>query len=387
MGLFEAIFGKKEPQAQQKWTGSQNWETLTAYSPTFYSRGGSLYEFELVRMAIDARARHISKLKPEIIGAAHPELKTQIKSAPNSFQTWSQYLYRLSTILDMQNTAFIVPVLDKYGRTNGFYPVLPTMCTPVQHDGVVYLRYQFRNGKKAAIEFDRCGIMTKFQYEDDLYGTSNNAMKNTTDLLDINKQGVEEAVKNSAIYRFMAQVNNFTKVEDLKKERERFTEENFRSDSKGGVLLFPNTYTNIQQVKSTPYTVDKDEIQLIKDSVFGYFAVNEDIIQSKASSEVFSSFYEGVVEVFALQASEVHSKMVFTTHERNLDNMIMFTANRLQYMSNTEKLSVSEKMADRGLMSINEIREIWNLPPIEGGDRFPRRGEYYFDNEGGQGNE
>ena len=35
-------------------------------------------------------------------------------------------------------------------------------------------------------------------------------------------------------------------------------------------------------------------------------------------------------------------------------------------------------MADRGLFTINEIREIWNLAPIEGGDRLVARGEYYY---------
>ena len=33
-------------------------------------------------------------------------------------------------------------------------------------------------------------------------------------------------------------------------------------------------------------------------------------------------------------------------------------------------------MADRGIMNRNEIREIWGLPPIEGGDTFLVRGEY-----------
>ena len=48
-------------------------------------------------------------------------------------------------------------------------------------------------------------------------------------------------------------------------------------------------------------------------------------------------------------------------------------------MSNADKLNVSAQMADRGLMTRNEIREIWNLPPLppEIGDGLPVRGEYY----------
>ena len=57
----------------------------------------------------------------------------------------------------------------------------------------------------------------------------------------------------------------------------------------------------------------------------------------------------------------------------------MATSNRMQYMTNKDKLEVSAEMADRGLMTRNEIREIWNLTPLpdEIGDQLPIRGEYY----------
>ena len=64
--------------------------------------------------------------------------------------------------------------------------------------------------------------MVSHQYEDDMFGTSNDALKDTLQLLDIQRQGIAEGVKNSATFRFMARVGNFTKPEDLAKERRRF---------------------------------------------------------------------------------------------------------------------------------------------------------------------
>ncbi len=55
----------------------------------------------------------------------------------------------------------------------------------------------------------------------------------------------------------------------------------------------------------------------------------------------------------------------------------MATANRLQYMSNRDKLDVSSQLMDRGIISINDAREIWNMPPVEGGDVRIIRGEYW----------
>ena len=69
--------------------------------------------------------------------------------------------------------------------------------------------------------------------------------------------------------------------------------------------------------------------------------------------------------------------MLFTFREQTAGNEVIATANRLQYLSNADKLAVSSQMLDRGIMSINDVREIWNLPPVDGGDARIIRGEYY----------
>jgi hypothetical protein len=143
------------------------------------------------------------------------------------------------------------------------------------------------------------------------------------------------------------------------------------------MLLFPNTYSNIKQIDVKPWVVDADQMKVIKENVFDYFGVNEDILQNKAFGDSWSAFYEGAVEAFAIQFSEVMTKMLFTLREQAQGNEVIATANRLQYLSNAEKLNVSSQMLDRGIMSINDVREIWNLPPVEGGDSRIIRGEYY----------
>ena len=77
------------------------------------------------------------------------------------------------------------------------------------------------------------------------------------------------------------------------------------------------------------------------------------------------------------------TKAAFSERERAQGSYIIATSNRLQYLSNADKLAVSSQMADRGIMSRNEIRDIWNLPPIEGGDVPTIRGEYYLLNSDG----
>lgn len=379
MGLFEKLF--KRPKVGEP---EGYFKTLTAYTPAFTTWSGGIYESELVRAAINARATHIGKLAVVVEGSAKPKLKTKLKAGPNEFQTWGQFLYRLSTILDVQNTAFIVPILDASDVPMGIYPVLPSQCDLVQYAGEPWVRYRFSNGQYASIEMQSCGIMTKFQYSDDFFGENNNALTPTMELVNIQNQGISEGVKSAATYRFMAKLNNFSKPEDLTKERKRFTAENLSADG-GGILLFPNTYSDIKQIEAKPFVVDADQMKAIQTNVYNYFGVNDDVLQNKAFGDAWSAFYEGAIEPFAIQFSDVATKMLFTERERASGSLVMATANRLQYMTNADKLNVSSQMADRGIMNRDEIREIWNLPPLPNGQgkAYTIRGEYYLLGENG----
>ena len=378
MGLFDWLFGNR-PKEKERF---EQFTMLTGHEPRFVHFTGDIYESELVRASINALATHISKLNVQTFGAAKPALQRKLAHGPNEFQTWSQFLARAATIYYNANTLFITPVWDEYGEISGIFTPVPERCEIVQFNNVPYLRYEFSRGQKAAVELEFCGIMTRMQYKNDFFGESNRALIPTMDLIKIQDQGIKEGVQSAATYRFMAKLNNFSKAEDLANERKRFTKENLASDvGNNGLLLFPNTYTDIKQIESKPFTVDADQMKEIRDSVFEYFGVNEKILQNSYDSEVWSAFYEGAIEPWAIQFSEVLTKMLFTFREQSQGNYVMATANRIQYMSNADKLNVSAQLLDRGLISLNEAREIWNLPPVDGGEARIIRGEYYNANE------
>ena len=381
MGLFNWLFQNK-PKEKGRYEGS--FRMINGNEPRFTHFTGEIYESELVRASINALATHISKLDVKTFGSAKPALQRKLAHGPNEFQTWTQFLARAATIYYNANTLFICPVWDQYGEISGIFTPVPERCEVVQYNGVPYLSYEFNRGQKAAVELEYCGIMTRMQYKNDFFGETNRPLIPTMDLIHIQDQGIKEGVKSAATFRFIAQLSNFAKAEDLKKEQNRFVSENLAADNKGGLLLFPNTYSNIKQVESKPFTVDADQMKEIRANVFEYFGVNEDILQNHFNSDTWSAFYEGAIEPWAIQFSEVLTKMLFTFREQSQGNYVMATANRIAYMSNADKLNVSAQMADRGLMTRNEIREIWNLPPLPApyGDQLPVRGEYY--NLGGE---
>jgi hypothetical protein len=68
--------------------------------------------------------------------------------------------------------------------------------------------------------------------------------------------------------------------------------------------------------------------------------------------------------------------MTYTEQERKRKNAIVWSANRLQYMATTEKLQVSSQMFDRGVLSTNDVMDIWDLPHVPDGDKRYIRKEY-----------
>lgn len=379
MGMLEKIFGRREQPAGLK--NAQVFKMLEGYSPAWTTWKGSVYEADLIRASLDAWGRHAAKLKPNMKGSAMPELQNRLKVRPNQFQEWSQFLYQNATILGARNNAFIIKTRADDGTPTGIINIVPESWELVEYEGEPWIRFILKDNKRRAERLAEVGILTRFQYKSELFGESNEALRPVLDLISMQRQGITEGIKNGNSYRFYAKSDNWASDEDISEEMQRFNKFTFgNKKTAGGVLIFPNTYEDIHEMKPGGYTVDKEQQQLIKTNVFDFFCTNEDIIQNKAYGDTWLAFYEGFVEWYSIQLGEVTSGMLFTDRERvGYGNQMFFTSNRLQYMSNADKLNAVTQLGDRGLATRNELREILNLDPLPEplGNQIPTRGEYY----------
>lgn len=373
MGIFEKIFKKREQKALIKGF----FKMLDGYTPVYTTYDGGVYEMELTRACIHTFANHASKLSPDVSGADLARIKSMLDNKPNPWMTSAQFLYKTATIYEAQNTCFIVPLLGSFDEIIGFYPVNPRMVEFVEVSGSpeLWIKFTFGNGQNAAIEFSRCGVINKFLYKSDIRGENNSALDPTMKLLDMQNQGIREGIKNNSSFRFMAQLNNFVNTKDLTAERKRFSKESFSGDS-GGMLLFPSNYTNVKQIDSQPRVVDTQQMKAIQDRVYTYFGCNEEILQNKAVGDQWSAYYEGKIEPFAIQLSQAMTSMAYSDLQISRNNSIMWSSNRLQYMTNAEKSAMIQTLFDRGLLSTNMGMDILNLPHVENGDKFYIRRDY-----------
>ena len=374
MGLFDSIRKKEKIESKV-----QNYfQTLSAYTPTFTTFEGSIYEMELTRAAIHSFATHCSKLKPEVNGSGNQAFERMLQYKPNPLMDTKKYLYRLATTYAVDNTAIIAPLFDpSYEKIVGFYPLAMPKVRIIDVEGVKYIRYEFEPGNFGVFRLDQAGIMNQFQYKNELFGESNACLNPTMELIHTNNQGIIEGVKSSATLRFLAKIAQTLKPADLEAERERFVQSNFNSANAGGVMLIDAKYEDVKQLQTNQFTVDSQQMAQIKENVFNYFGTNDKILQNKFTSEEWGAYYEGKIEPWAIEASLVHTNMKFNLHEVAYGNSIMFTANRLQYASNAEKLNIVTQLFDRGFLTHNQGLEVFNMPGIgEAGDQRYIRKEY-----------
>ena len=369
--LIDKLFGPRRTDASQ----AGYFKTLTEYSPVFSTWDGGVYEQGLTRACIHAFATACSKLDPKYVGTTNSALQRAFVTWPNQMMPWSRLLYRLATIYEIDCNAAVVPSLDPLGRKVGLWPLKFDMCELVDYDGEMWARFHLPSGDVYAIEASDVCLLSKYQYESDYFG-SKNVLGSTIRLLRAQGDAEENAIRIGSKIMYIGKASGQLKPKDLEAKREKFSEDNLGAANGTGLMLYDQTFDSVEPVNHKPYVISDDEMTRIDNHVFDYFGTSREILQNKFTEETWDGYYEGKVEPFAIQLSDGLNQMLFTQRER-LTNHVMFSSNRLQFMSAASKRNMVRDMTQGGEMTVNEGRAILGLPPVPGGDVFMVRGEYY----------
>lgn len=374
MGLLEKLFPRQMADAQVY----TYFKTLGGYTPVYTSFDGGVYEMALTRACIHTFANHVSKLKPVVQGPAAGRVSRILEYKPNPWMDTKKYLYRLATIYKAENNAFIAPIYDDemYRRIVGYYPVMASQTAIVERGGEQYIRYNFPTGV-GVTPLDEAGRLVQMQYRDDFFGDQNGVLRPTMEALNAQNQSIINGVKASGNVRFLAKLAQVLKPEALNIERDRLVKDNLGNDN-GGVMIFDAKYADIKPIESKPYVVDAEQAASIRESVFDYFGMSAAILQSRYTADEWSAYYEAQIEPFAIELSLVHTNMTYTEEEISRGKQIIFSVNRLQHMTMSDKLNTISQLFDRGMMNMDEGREVFQLPELgtEDSKRYYIRRDY-----------
>jgi len=359
------------------------WKEIGTYSATFTSVGSNIYANEIVRSSIRALAEHSSKANVKVIRRVEGKrqqgdkmLERMIQYKPNMYMNGKDFLYKVRTRLEVDNTAFIFIDRDDYGRCKGLYPMPKAHHEALKdYKGDLYIKFQFASGIIQTIPWVDLAVLRKDYNTSDIFGDDNSAILTSLELLNTTNEGLGNAIKSTANLRgILKSTKSMLDPEDVKKQKEAFVRDYMSITNEGGIAALDASY-DFSPIDMKPQVANYKHIEELRNNIYRYFGVNDDILMSKVSGEAWEAFYESRLEPFLIALGLELTNKVFTEREKGYGNEIIFEANRLQYASTQAKMNMVQ-LVDRGIISINEYREVLNLSPVEGGDMRVIRKEY-----------
>jgi HK97 family phage portal protein len=391
MSLFNRIFRNRAPTPLPN--EGYRIEIITDRGNGFYSWRGSLYKSDVVRSCIRPAAKAIGKTVAKHIRGEGKTLQVNpdpymrfLLEEPNPYMTGQMLQEKMATQYMLSNNAFSLIVRDENGLPRQMYPV-PYVTAEVQYSetGEILIKFLLKNGKTRVFPYrDLIHLRNDFS-ENDVFGDPPaEALTSLMEIVNITDQGVIKAVQNGNTIKWLLKFQSVTRPEDIRKHVKEFVQEYLSIDSEAGGAAGHDAKFDVQQVKPDSYVPNAAQMDRTMHRLYSFFNTNAKIVQASYTEDEWNAYWEATLEPIAIQMAGEYTRKLFSRKERSFGNRIVFEAANLQYASMATKLKLSE-MVDRGALTPNEWRHVFNLAPVEGGDKPIRRLDTAVVTEGGEG--
>lgn len=358
------------------------WKEVGTYKSYFSSFGTDIYASELVRSCVRVLADHSSKASIKIItkrdgkqAAGDQILERMLKYRPNVYMNGADFISKVRTRYELDNTAFIYIHRDDYGKVSGFYPMPKANWEALAYGGQLYISFSFASGQSVVLPWADLAVLRKDYNESDIFGDPNTAILNSLELLSTANQGMANAIKSTANLRgILKSTKGMLDSDDVKAKKNAFVADYMNLTNEGGIAAMDGTM-EFQAITMAPQMANSKTIEELRNNILRYFGMNEDILLGKVAGESGEGFYESKLEPFFICLGLELTYKVYTDRELGFGNEIIVEGSRIQYASTKAKLDIVQ-LIDRGIMTINEYREVLNLAPVDGGDVRVIRKEY-----------
>ena len=348
------------------------WRELGAYTAVFSPFGKDIWRSDLVRSCIRAISEHTSKANAV---SSKPEIAQLLNTKPNMYMNGKDFLTKIRNWLEVKNTAFIYINREPLtAKVLGFYPVPYESFEGIEAEGELFIKFYFAGNseRQLILPWADLAVMRKDYYSSDIWGDDNRAILEKLDIINTADQGVANAVKSTANLRgILKSTKAMLKREDIKEQQQQFIEDYMNLSNNAGIASL-DASMDFQPIKMEPIVADSSLVKEYRDDVFRYFGVNDKILMSQYNEDEMEAFYEARIEPFLVSLGTELTRKVFTDRELALKNYIIYESNRIGYASNKTKLNMIQ-LVDRGILTPNELRQVFNLAPYDGGDEFIRR--------------
>ena len=381
MGLFDIFKRKKKVVAPIQYDASMFRSTLSIFSDF----GDNINASDIVKICIDRIATHSAKLKPRYVKTEDNEtvqekkgsLSFLLKHQPNPLMTPYDFIYRVVTLLYLNNNAFIYPVYDYDTlELKALWPLRPNSVEVLKDEsGEMFLRFYFSDKKAFMLPYESIIHLRRFYGTSDVFGGSgavsdHSALLKTIKINDSVLQGLDNAVRTSFQIKGLLKINGILNDKDKAQQKKEFDAALNEASKDGGNSIVPvDLKSEYVPLNVDPKLIDSTTLTFLQKKIISYFGVSDAIFDNKYNENEYNAFYEGVIEGIAIALSEAFSKALLTRGQLEKGEQIIFYSERLQYASWNTKVQAIEKLMGLGILSLNESRALLGFEPIEGGNK------------------
>jgi HK97 family phage portal protein len=366
------------------------WAWLTGSAPIFSSLGNNIYLSDFVNNAIDRVASEIIKIEiksivqnGDIIQLQNDDITRLFRFKPNPLQTTSDFLSNVEWLRRKNRNAFIYPQYEvvtvpdgrRFRRYLAFYPLKPTaVYIGVGEDGQAWeVKMDFEDGSSYTLPYAdlihlkwRRGTNTVIGGGDD-YGRANDQdIIRTIDALDKTIQGLPKSIEASLQVKGVYHAKTLADQQKLAKLREDF--ESHITTSPSGIVA-----TDLAG-EFTPVNIKAPEIpesvlKFLKAVIQERYGVSAAILSGDYNGEQHSAFYQTAIEDFIIQFEQAFTACCFTPREQDVGHRVKCYYQKVRYMATKDKMELANLAKETGIMTLNQINEMFGLEPWEGGNR------------------
>lgn len=364
--LFNIVFGNKIQKIKGAFL-----QLMSGYNATF-SNNSSIEESLDAIKCIDTISKHVAKMIPKHIknnnyNNIQGNIDFLLKTKPNPVMTKYDFLYKITFLLLANNNMYIYKDIDKNGMIRGFYPLNPNQCTLYEYENEIYIKFQFLNGNFYFIKYSEVIHLRRMFSFHDLYGSSNEILNQAIKTANTTNEGIDNAIKTSmSIKGILKYGNAMLKNKDIKENRDQFVQDFIGDFETGKGIAGLDAKSDFIPVDMKPITLDKDQLAYVKNNIFDYFGVSENIVKGNFTEDEWNAFYESTLEIYSIQYEDAFSFNIFSDKALKEGHRIVFTTNRIKYASLKNKISLLKEAGALGLLTKDDGREILDMSPIGG---------------------
>lgn len=363
---------------------------LTNSVPIFTSFGNDIYLSDFVNNAIDRLASEISKIDIKSIVQREDTLQIQndditrlFRFKPNPLQTTSDFLSNVEWLRRKNCNVFIYPQFEpvklpdgrEFRRYTAFYPLNPqSIQIGVDDSGQVWeIKMDFDQGESYTLPYAdlihlkwRRGSNTIIGGGDDSGRTNTQDILRTIDALDKTIQGLPKSIEASLQIKGVYSAKTLADEHKLGKIRDDF--ENHIRTSKSGMIA-TDLVGDFTPVNINAADIPADALNFLKLVIQERYGVSAAILAGDYTGSQHSAFYQTAIEDFIIQFEQAATACLFTAREQDVGRRIKCYYSKVAYMSNADKMNLADLAKATGNMTLNQINEMFGIPPYPDGNR------------------